>query len=58
MSRYESNTPIVALVGTGGWSDKLAGEYMDVRKRVKILAAKTPEEAVRLAISEAEKNIS
>ncbi len=55
---YQMNTPIVALVGTDGWADKLAGEYMDVRKRVKILPAKTPEEAVRLAISEAEKNIS
>lgn len=47
---YQMNTPIVALAGTGGWADKLAGEYMDVRQRVKILNAKTPQEAVDMAI--------
>ena len=47
---YQMDIPIVALAGTGEWADKLAGEYMDVRKRVKILSAKSPEEAVRLAI--------
>ena len=47
---YQMNTPIVALAGTGGWSDKLAGEYLDVRERVRILRAQTPTEAVQLAI--------
>lgn len=47
---YQMNTPIVALTGTGGWADKLAGGYIDVRERVKILAAQTPAEAVRLAV--------
>lgn len=47
---YEMHIPIVALTGTGGWADKLAGEYLDPRKKIKVLAAKTPSEAVRLAI--------
>ena len=47
---YQMNTPIIALAGTGGWAERLAGEYMDVRKRVQILRAETPKEAVRLAI--------
>ncbi len=48
---YQQNIPIVALQGFGGWSEKLADEYLDARKRVKILAAKTPEEAVDLVFS-------
>ena len=47
---YQAGIPIVALQGTGGWADKLAGEYLDHRKRVRIHAAKTPSEAVSLAI--------
>lgn len=47
---YQAGIPMVALVGTGGWSDKLAGEYLDARRRTKTERAETPEEAVRLAI--------
>lgn len=47
---YQANIPIVALCGTGGWSDKLAGQYLDGRKRVKIEKAKSAKEAVDLAI--------
>jgi len=47
---YQANRPIVALKGTGGWSDKLGGEYIDARKRVLVEAAETPEEAVLLVI--------
>lgn len=47
---YQANVPVVVLVGTGGWSDKLANTYLDDRKRFKIKSAKTPKEAVRLAI--------
>jgi len=47
---YQANIPIVVLKGTGGWSDKLAGEYLDARKRVFIESAQTPEEAVTLAL--------
>jgi uncharacterized protein (TIGR00725 family) len=47
---YQANIPIVVLKGSGGWSDKLAGIYLDARKRVKIKVAKTPKEAVEMAI--------
>ena len=47
---YQSNIPIVVLENTGGWSDRLAGEYIDTRKRVKAVSAKTPKEAVQKAL--------
>ncbi len=43
---YQMNIPIVAITGTGGWADKLAGEYIDARKRLKVEPTTTPEEAV------------
>lgn len=43
---YQAGIPIVALKGTGGWSDKLAGQFIDGRKRLKVETAKTPKEAV------------
>lgn len=48
---YQLNIPIVALVGTGGWSDKLAGSFIDNRNRLKVQSANTPQEAVDLAIA-------
>lgn len=48
---YQANIPIVALTGAGGWSDKLAGEFIDNRKRLKVETAQTPEEAVKKAIA-------
>lgn len=47
---YQANIPIVTLQGSGGWSDKLAGEYIDQRKRIKIETAQTPKEAVEKAL--------
>ncbi|RMF55353.1 TIGR00725 family protein [Candidatus Woesearchaeota archaeon] len=47
---YQANIPIIALQGFGGWSDKIAGSYLDGRKRSGIVEAKTAEEAVKLAI--------
>jgi uncharacterized protein (TIGR00725 family) len=50
---YQSNIPMVALTGVGGWSEKLAGQFMDARERRRVLPAATPEEAVGLALSAA-----
>lgn len=47
---YQANIPVVALSGTGGWTDKLAGTYLDQRERLIIETAKTPREAVEKAI--------
>ncbi len=52
---YQADIPMIAITGMGGWADKLAGEYFDARNRRKVLAAKTPEQAVRLALQEAAK---
>ncbi len=54
---YQANIPVVALGGTGGWSDKLAGEYLDGRNRIKVELAETPEAAVKKAIELAQKRI-
>ena len=47
---YQANIPIISLVQTGGWSEKLAGQYLDSRNRVLIEPAKNPQEAVLKAI--------
>ncbi|QQG44205.1 MAG: TIGR00725 family protein [Candidatus Roizmanbacteria bacterium] len=47
---YQANIPVVVLKGSGGWSEKLASQYLDNRKRFKIEEAKNPEEAVTFAI--------
>jgi len=50
---YQADIPIIALKGLGGWAEKLADKYLDERKRRKIIAAQTPEEAVEMAFKEA-----
>ena len=44
---YQLNIPVVVIKGTGGWSDEMADKYFDNRKRLKVISAKSPEEAVR-----------
>jgi len=43
---YQLNIPIVVIKETGGWADRVAGKYFDERKRIKAVAANTPNEAV------------
>ncbi|MFA6533972.1 MAG: succinylglutamate desuccinylase/aspartoacylase family protein [Patescibacteria group bacterium] len=47
---YQANIPVVVLKGSGGWSDKLVGQFLDERQRIKIAGADTPEQAVDLAL--------
>ena len=54
---YQLNIPVVALTGTGGWADKLAGTYIDERKRSKIVPSGTPKEAVAFAIKLAQEQM-
>lgn len=49
---YQANIPVVAIKGTGGWSDKLAGEYLDKRERIKVLPATDAKDAVDKAFKE------
>jgi uncharacterized protein (TIGR00725 family) len=53
---YQANIPIIALAGTGGWADKLAGEYIDARNRLLVQSASSPEQAVAMALSSAVTN--
>ena len=47
---YQLHIPIVAIKGTGGWADKLAGQYLDNRKRFRVIAASTPKQAAESAL--------
>jgi uncharacterized protein (TIGR00725 family) len=47
---YQANIPIVVLKNTGGWSQKLSNKYIDSRKRLKVLEASSPKDAVQLAL--------
>jgi len=48
---YQANIPVVVLENSGGWSEKLSGQYLDDRKRMKIESAKNPKEAVQKALN-------
>jgi uncharacterized protein (TIGR00725 family) len=48
---YQADIPMVALGGSGGWSDKVADTFLDERHRRKTVRARTPGEAVDLAYS-------
>jgi len=48
---YQTNIPVVVIADTGGWSEKLAGTFLDGRERFRILSAQTAKEAVDLAYS-------
>ncbi|HSD98852.1 MAG TPA: hypothetical protein VLB73_04125 [Patescibacteria group bacterium] len=49
---YQAGIPMVGLTGFGGWTDKMVKErYFDGRKRMPIVEAKTPAEAVATAIN-------
>lgn len=50
---YEKGKPIVALTGSGGTADKIAGTFLDDRKTVKVLSASSAKEAVDLAVEQA-----
>lgn len=47
---YQANIPVVVLENSGGWSEKLAGIYLDERRRIRIETASSPKEAVEKAI--------
>lgn len=47
---YQANVPIIVMKGSGGWSEKLGGQYIDDRKKIMIEIANSPSEAVDIAI--------
>ncbi len=52
---YRNSKPLVALANTGGWAEKLAGTYLDSRKRVKIRKADNTNEAIKKLFEEINK---
>ena len=50
---YQANIPVITLTGYGGWSDTLAGTYLDDRQRYKFEAAKNPKQALEKALAKA-----
>jgi uncharacterized protein (TIGR00725 family) len=48
---YMNSVPVVAIEGLGGWSEKIAGQYLDSRQRYKIPTAHSAKQAVELAES-------
>ena len=47
---YQLNIPVVVIKGTGGWADKMAGEFFDERKRMIAEPANDAKEAVEKLI--------
>ncbi len=52
---YQANIPIITVSKFTGWAKTLSNKYLDDRKRLKCLEAKTEEEALSLAIKLANK---
>lgn len=52
---YQAGIPTVVFQNSGGWSQKLAGKFLDERKRQKIIGVKTAKEAVSIALKLARK---
>ena len=48
---YQGGIPIITIPNFGGWAKRVSNEYIDDRKRLKCIEAKTPEDAVEKAIS-------
>lgn len=47
---WQLKKPVIAIEPSGGWSGKLAGMSLDDRRDDTIIAAKDPDEAIRVAI--------
>ena len=48
---YQAGIPMVAMKNTGGWSEKMADQYFDNRKRVSVVGCQDAKEAVKKALT-------
>jgi len=55
---YQAGIPVVALNNSSGWSEKLSDQFLDDRKREKVVGANSPQEAVQLALKLAKDKIN
>ncbi|AIC15320.1 TIGR00725 family protein [Nitrososphaera viennensis] len=53
---YMMKKPMVAVKGSGGTADEYGGRYLDERKRVEIMTAASPKEAVRMILERIKEN--
>lgn len=53
---YQANIPIITIDSFDGWAKKLSNNYIDDRKRLLCISAKSPKDALKKAIKEIEKN--
>lgn len=47
---YRNKKPIIAITGVNGWANKVANTYLDERNLIKINAAKSPNDAIKLLL--------
>lgn len=52
---YQANIPIITIDTFGGWARELSEKYIDDRKRVMCIRARTPKEALSKAIDAVKK---
>ena len=50
MVAYQKRKPIIAISGSGGTADKIAGKHLDDRKLVEVIEEKVPKLAVHKAV--------
>jgi uncharacterized protein (TIGR00725 family) len=50
MVAYQKGKPIIAISGSGGTADKIAGKYLDDRQLVEVIEEKVPRIAVHKAV--------
>ncbi|MGI0006006.1 MAG: TIGR00725 family protein [Nitrososphaera sp.] len=55
---YMMKKPMAAIAGSGGTADQYGGKYLDERKRVPIMSAKDPAQAVALVLEKVRKDAS
>lgn len=55
---YQAGIPIIVINRFSGWAKELADKFIDNRKRLKCISAKTEKEALKKAIEEGFKNLN
>ena len=55
---YQANVPIITIDKFGGWAKNLSGKYIDDRKRLKCISAKTPKQALKKALQIIEERVN
>jgi uncharacterized protein (TIGR00725 family) len=54
---YMMKKPMAAIAGSGGTADQYGGKYLDERRRVPIMSAKDPAQAVALVLEKVRKDV-